>query len=156
MDLAFMTPRWSRAELQAAHDNFIAVANDCADRREWRAWADLFTEDAHYLEHTFGEFHGREEIYAWITSTMAQWPNSDMTAFPHEWCVCDEERGWWVCRILNRMADPGDGGCYEEPNLTVLHYAGNMLFSYEEDVYNPAKFGPMIQAWMAAGGSPVA
>jgi hypothetical protein len=31
-----------------------------------------------------------------------------------------------------------------------------MLFSYEEDVYNPAKFGPMIQAWMAAGGSPVA
>jgi hypothetical protein len=48
------------------------------------------------------------------------------------------------------MIDPGDGGVYEEANITVLHYAGDMHFSYEEDVYNPAKFGDMIQAWMAA------
>jgi hypothetical protein len=149
MDTQIMTT-WTRDELQAAHDNFIAVANDCAERRSWREWADLFTEDAHYVEHCFGEFHGREAIYEWITATMAEWPNSDMTAFPHDWCVCDVERGWWICRILNRMVDPGDAKVYEESNLTVLHYAGEMQFSYEEDVYNPAKFGTMIEAWMAA------
>jgi len=49
---------------------------------EWREWADLFTEDARYLEHTYGEFNGREEIYAWISSTMAEWPNRAMTSFP--------------------------------------------------------------------------
>ena len=33
-----------------------------------------------------------------------------------------------------------------------------MKFSYEEDAYNPASFGPMIEAWTEAlaahGGSP--
>ncbi len=62
-----------------------------------------------YLEHMFGTFHGSDEIYAWIAPLMAEWPNRDMTAFPHAWCVCDEERGWWVCRIENRMKDPATG-----------------------------------------------
>jgi hypothetical protein len=81
-----------------------------------------------------------------------------MNSFPHAWCVCDEERGWWVCRIENRMKDPGDGSVHQAHNITVLHYAGDMKFSYEEDAYNPAAFGPMIQAWTEAytanGGAP--
>ena len=32
----------------------------------------------------------------------------------------------------------------------MLHYAGDGLFSYEEDAYNPANFAPMIERWMAA------
>ncbi len=28
--------------------------------------------------------------------------------------------------------------------MTVLHYAGDGLFSYEEDVYNPANFAPVV------------
>ena len=145
-----VTARFDRAELQAAHDHYVAVANECARRGEWADWADLFTEDARYVEHSYGTFEGRGAILAWITETMAQWPNSAMTAFPHEWCVCDEARGWWICKILNRMADVGDGRVYEEPNLTVLHYAGDMRFSFEEDAYNPANFAPTIKAWAAA------
>ena len=80
---------------------------------DWRPWADLFTEDADYVEHHYGTFHGRDAIQAWITETMAQWPNSEMTEFPHDWCVCDEERGWWICQIENRFRDPGDGEVYE-------------------------------------------
>ncbi|HEX3946549.1 MAG TPA: hypothetical protein VHW47_02540, partial [Acidimicrobiales bacterium] len=59
MDPPVVTARWSRKELQAAHDHFVEVANDCAHRREWESWVDLFTEDAVYVEHTFGRFHGR-------------------------------------------------------------------------------------------------
>jgi hypothetical protein len=150
MDLAVMSGRWSREELQAAHDHFVEVAGECARSGEWRAWADLFTDDAQYFEHCFGRFTGPDEIYDWISRTMAQWPNSAMTAFPHEWCVCDEERGWWICNILNRFEDPGDGQVYEESNITVLHYAGDMKFSYEEDAYNPANFAPVVTAWLAA------
>ena len=81
-----------------------------------------------------------------------------MTSFPHDWCVCDEERGWWICRIENRFRDPGDGSVHQAHNLTVLHYAGDMRFSYEEDAYNPANFGPVVGGWLAAfeanGGIP--
>jgi hypothetical protein len=45
------------------------------------------------------------------------------------------------------MADPGDGSVHEEPNITILRYAGDGLFSNEEDVYNPARYLPMVQAW---------
>jgi len=142
--------RWSREELEAAHANFMARANEAALSKEWRPWSDLFTEDAEYLEHNFGHFFGREEIHHWITTTMGEWPNSEMDLFPHDWCVCDEERGWWICRVQNRFADPGDGQVYQEANLTVLKYAGDMKFSYEEDAYNPANFTPVVRAWIAA------
>ena len=61
-----------------------------------------------------------------------------------------DERGWWICRIKTRMQDPGDGSVHQAHNITVLHYAGDMTFSYEEDAYNPASFGPMINAWTEA------
>ncbi len=153
-----MKGQWSREELQRAHDNFGEVANRCAESGEWRDWADLFTEDAYYLEHMFGEMHGREEIYQWISATMAEWPNKAMTSFPHAWCSCDEEKGWWICRIENRFRDPGDGSVHQAHNLTVLHYAGDMKFSYEEDAYNPANFAPAVMGWLEAfaanGGTP--
>jgi len=81
---------------------------------------------------------------------MAQWPNSEMTMFPHDWCVCDVERGWWICQIENRFNDPGDGRTYQASNVTILKYAGDMRFASEEDVYNPAAFAPVVQAWLAA------
>jgi hypothetical protein len=158
MDTQVMSNQWSRAELEAAHQHFMDTANRCAETGEWRDWANLFTEDATYIEHTFGQFHGREEIHTWIADIMAQWPNKAMTSFPHAWCVCDEEKGWWVCRIENRFKDPGDGSVHQAHNITVLHYAGDMRFSYEEDAYNPANFGPVVVGWLEAyaanGGQP--
>ena len=142
--------KFLKEDLVAAHDRFIEVANECARSREWRPWAELFTEDATYVEHLFGRFLGREAIYQWISSVMSEWPNSEMNAFPHDWCVLDEDRGWWICQIENRFRDPGDRSVHEAANLTVLHYAGDGLFSYEEDVYNPANFAPVVTAWMAA------
>ena len=45
------------------------------------------------------------------------------------------------------MADPGDGSVHEEPNITILRYAGDGLFADEEDVYNPARYLPMVLTW---------
>jgi SnoaL-like domain len=142
--------QWSREELQEAHDHYGATAAEAASTGNWGLWADLFTEDAVYLEHHYGEFHGRDEIKRWIVATMGEWPNSQMTSFPHTWCVCDEERGGWVCRIENRFEDPGDGEIYQEHNITVLRYAGDHQWSYEEDAYNPANFGTTVKAWLDA------
>ena len=141
---------WTRDELQAAHDGFVEAATEAGRTGDWTIWADRFTEDAEYHEHLYGRFHGRAEITAWITKTMGEWPNSEMKYFPHNWCVCDEERGWWICEIENRFEDPGDGKIYEASNITILKYAGDGRFSSEEDVYNPAAFAPMVKAWMDA------
>jgi hypothetical protein len=142
--------RWDRAELQAAHDRFIEAATESGAKGDWRSWAEMFTEDAEYIEHHYGRFHGRDEILAWISKTMAEWPNNEMTMFPHDWCVCDEDSGRWICQIENRFNDPGDGKIYQASNITILTYAGNMQFSSEEDVYNPMTFAPVVKAWMAA------
>ena len=66
-----------------------------------------------------------------------------MTMFPHDWCVCDVERGWWICQIENRFNDPGDGVVYQSANITILKYAGKV--PSEEDVYNPANFAPAVK-----------
>ena len=79
----------------------------------------------HYVEHLYGEF-------------------------PWDWFTIDAEQGWVVGQVENRFVDPGDGEVYEAPNWTRLVYAGDGLFSSEEDVYNPSHFGPVVEGWLAA------
>jgi len=142
--------RWSRAEIEEAFQNYRDTALAAGVSGNWDPWADLFTEDATYVEHLFGEFGGREAIRRWITKTMATPPNDQMKYFPVEWYVIDEEKGWVVAQIWNRMVDPGDGSLHQAYNFTLLKYAGRGLWSYEEDVYNPAPFQDMIRGWFAA------
>ena len=136
--------------LQAMHDRYRQVADRCSAVQQWRDWADLFTEDAVYIEHTFGTFHGPEEIFGWIQPLMEQFPNTEMTAFPHDWCVFDVDRGWSICQIENRMRDPGDGAVHQASNITILHFAADGRITYEEDVYNPETFASMITGWLEA------
>jgi SnoaL-like domain len=138
---------WTRAELDRAFADYQAAAAEAGASGDWNGWADKFTEDAEYVEHLFGTMHGREAIRAWITETMSSYPGNAMPEFPIGWSVIDEERGWVVCQVWNRMADPGDGSVHQAYNFTLLKYAGDGQWSYEEDIYNPAHFVTMIQAW---------
>lgn len=140
--------RFSRQELEDAFVDYQARAAEAGRTGDWNAWADQFTTDATYIERHYGRFEGRDAIRTWITTCMAEFPGSAMPSFPVGWHVVDEERGWIVCQVFNRMADPGDGSVHEMDNLTVLHYAGDGLWSYEEDVYNPADFERMVRGWL--------
>lgn len=138
------------AEIQAAFDRYVAAADRGGRTGNWRPWVDCFTPDMRYIEHLYGEFHGREAVLDWITTTMSAWPFDHMREFPWDWYTVDAEQGWVIGQVENRFVDPGDGQVYQAANWTRLVYAGDGLFSSEEDVYNPADFGPMVEAWLQA------
>jgi len=75
--------------------------------------------------------------------------------FPQDWVAFDEEDGAIVFQCQNRLAHPTDphGEPFQFPSWTRLLYAGDGLFSYEEDVYNPMRDANRVVAgWIAAGG----
>jgi hypothetical protein len=82
---------------------------------------------------------------------MAPFPHMD---FPMDWHVIDEERGWVIFQCQNRLPHPTDpsGPPFQFPTWTLIRYAGDDLWSYEEDNYNPKEAGDTIKAWLAAGG----
>ena len=61
----------------------------------------------------------------------------------------DEDRGWIVCEIQNRLNDLGDGDDLPGRQPHQLHYAGDGQWSYEEDAYNPEAMAEVVQAWLA-------
>ena len=140
--------RWSRQELEDSFEHYQQMALKAGTSGDWRCWADLFTEDATYVEHLYGTFGGREAIYDWIQKPMHTPPKDEMIHFPIDWSMIDEEKGWIVCKVFNRFKDPGDGSLHQEYNFTLLKYAGNGLFSYEEDIYNPQAFGKMVTGYL--------
>jgi ketosteroid isomerase-like protein len=135
----------SREEVEAEFNKYRARG----DAKDWNAWADQFTEDALYIEHEMGTFHGREEIRKWIVETMA--PVIDMH-FPTEWFVIDGDMV--VFAAWNALPHPkGTGDDFKFLTVSVLHYAGDGLWSYEEDIYNPKEAERAIAAYMAAAAA---
>jgi hypothetical protein len=142
--------KFSRAEIEDAFRHFQEAADRSAKSGDWREWSECFTEDAEYYEHHYGRMQGRQAIYDWIQQTMTEPLFAEMRDFPIDWYMVDEDRGWIMCQVANVMDDPGDGSDHREYNWTLLQYAGNGQFSYEEDMYNPNEFGEMIQGYLAA------
>lgn len=142
----------SKEELEAAFDAYCHARDEAVRTGDWTVWAARFTEDAHYIEHAYGEFHGRKAIEEWIVGVMKPFPT--MT-FPQDWVVFDYERGAVVFQCQNRLPHPTDpdGEPFQFPNWTRLVYGGDGKWASEEDVYNPNKDAPaVIKAWLEAGG----
>ena len=150
-ELEGMMGKWTREELQQAHDHYVEVAQEAGRTGDWqRVGRPCSPKTPPTSSTTTARSKAAKRSTRGSPRRWHEWPNSEMKEFPHDWCVCDEERGWWVCQIENRFVDPGDGEVYQAYNLTVLKYAGDGLFSSEEDAYNPANFAPVVKAWIAA------
>jgi len=145
-------PAFSKAELQAALAHYTTVVEGCSASGDWAPFGDLFTEDVHYIEHAYGEMHGRETVRAWIQEVMAPFPHM---RFPSDWQAYDEENGAVVVHIRNQLDHPTDpdGEPFWFPNWTRLVYAGDDEWSSEEDIYNPRRDAAReVGSWLAAGG----
>lgn len=145
-------PKFTRAELEKALEDFNEKRDRASETGDWSIWAENFTDDADYIEHAYGEFKGREAIDTWINDVMAPFPHM---LFPQTWVVFDEDTGTITMEVINLLKHPTDPDHegFGFPNWTRLTYAGDGKFSKEEDIYNPARDGGrVIKAWLAAGG----
>jgi hypothetical protein len=142
------TNRWSREELAEAFDVYQQKVIEVGSTWDWSSYANVFTEDATYVEHALGNMAGREAIREWIVSTMNTFPGSEMPTYPVEWCSIDADNDWVIFKNVNTMKDPGDGSVHGAPVITALKYAGDGKWSYEEDAYNPMNFMVMIQEYV--------
>jgi SnoaL-like domain len=123
--------QWSRDELEEAWRRYQDVVVEVGKTWDWSSYADVFTEDATYVEHALGNVSGREAIREWIVSTMNMFPGSEMPFYPVSWYSVDVDKGWIINKNVNTMRDPGDG-----------------KWSYEEDAYNPMNFLVMVQGYI--------
>ncbi len=121
--------QYSRSEIEAAFQRYWRTG---AVGEDWDKWADLFTEDANYVEHVLGSLKGREAIRDWIKPIMAQYGEL-YTAY--EWHTIDEENGRAIVYMQNRRDHPSGKGVIDFPGITILDYAGNGLWKKEEDYW---------------------
>ena len=96
---------YSKAELESALADYTRVVEGCSASGDWSPFADNFTEDVHYIEHAYGELHGREAVREWIQKVMAPFPHM---RFPQGWTAYDEENGAVVMLIKNLLDHPTD------------------------------------------------
>ena len=96
---------YSREELAAAHDHLIALSVAAQASGQWDDYCELFTEDALYIEHFLGTYHGRDEIKQWLIPAMTAWPQM---RFPVQWRTFNEEEGLVVCDGV-MLVKPFDG-----------------------------------------------
>ena len=112
----------------------------------WAAWPDRLTPDVEYIEHVYGDMRGREAVRAWITGLMAQ--RADVKAVL-DWYVISGRR--LILNMTNRYYNPDpDGPPFDFPGLTVLGYAGDGLFGYQEDYWSQRLAKVAYTGWAAA------
>jgi hypothetical protein len=122
---------FSRAEVEAALENYQAIAQKAVETGDWSHWADQFTEDAIYVEHQFGVMRRRSTIQAWIVATMAE---ASGQQFPVQWYMIDNDLVFLYLPIQHPA--PDGGAPFQFTCGTILCYAGDGLWCYEEDIYN--------------------
>jgi len=132
---------FSREEIEREFQRRIAMQ----ERDDWKGFGETFTQNALYVEHHEGTFEGREAILAWLLPVMDRcrgW------TYPIDWVAIDGNRV--IYHWKNRL--PGkrpNGSFYEFPGLSVVEYAGNGRWSFQEDVYNWELGEKVIQDYIA-------
>lgn len=97
----------------------------------WEEWADLFTDDALYVEHVLGNMHGRDAIKTWIVDIMDKF--SELYTF-YEWHMVDGDRVVMYMQNRRDHPDPTQPPI-DFAGISILGYAGDGKWRYEEDYW---------------------
>jgi ketosteroid isomerase-like protein len=137
------------------HEEVVAAVDRYRELREsigrgeqdWPALAELFTEDAIYIDPAWGRIEGRDEIRTFMTESMTGLEDWE---FPIEFIAIEGDQ----VVVKWTQVLPGerpDGGRWTQSGYSTLLYAGDGRFSYEEDLLNMAH---VIEDIVASGWMP--
>lgn len=121
-----------REEIQRAVDRYLGIRETAEREGDWAPLAQMFTEDATFIDPAWGRMRGREAIVNFMRDSMK---GLESWTFPVDWIMIEGRRA--VIKFRNRL--PGcrdDGSFYEASGVQLLEYAGNGQFSFEEDIIN--------------------
>lgn len=141
---------FSEQEIRDTHRRYIETRRRIeAGELPWDALAAFFTDDATFIDPAWGRVEGIAAIRTFLIESMA---GLDDWEFPHELLSVHGDR--LVTRWQNRL--PGkraDGTFYEAPGYSLMIYAGEGKFSFEEDVLNMVHVLELIResGWKPVG-----
>jgi hypothetical protein len=125
---------YPREEVEAAVKIYVELREriDRGDETSFGILADLYTDDAVYVDTAWGRLEGRPAIDEWLVDSMVglgDW------RFPIEFTAIEGDHVIvkWT-QILPTMRP--DGSPATQSAYSHLIYAGDGKFSYEEDTYN--------------------
>ena len=123
------------AEIRATVDAYVALRARIEEgEATWLDLAEFFTDDAVYIDPAWGRIQGIEEIRAFLVDSMR---GLEDWHFPLRLSAIegDDVVTVWT-QVLPGTRD--DGRSYEQTGVSILRYAGDGKFSYEEDLLNMA------------------
>jgi len=128
---------YSPEEVRAAAERYCAIRARIESGLEpngFGALAEMYTDDAVYVDAAWGRIEGKAAIAHWLEHSMV---GLDDWQFPVEF-VAISGRDVVVKWTQIIPGSRSDGTPFTQSGYSRLHYAGEGRFSYEEDVYNMA------------------
>jgi ketosteroid isomerase-like protein len=131
-------------EALATYERLVALRDEIdAGRRRWSELADLFTEDAVYIDPAWGRIEGREAIRAFMEESMAGLTGHGWST-PEHWTMAEGPRV--VSQWDQILGEQPDGTPWRVPGLSILYYAGDGRFCYSHDMLNMTHVGETMRA----------
>jgi hypothetical protein len=123
-----------RAEVQDTVDRYLAMRAVCgAGERPWSDLAEFFTDDIVFIDPQWGRVEGLDEVRSELLERAMV--GLDGWEFPTDFVMIDGDR---VVVKWRQSIPGGDGRRYDQSGWSLLLYAGDGRFRYEEDLLNMA------------------
>ena len=136
----------ARMTVSEVEQAFHAILTRGITDEDWVGWTEHLTEDVLYVERVFGTMHGRDAVRTWITDLMTA--KADVHGVLNWFAVAGDRV---VFDMTNRIYHPDPSKPpLDFAGLTVLRYAGDGLFGYEEDYWDTKGSERAYAEFMAA------
>ena len=131
-------------EARETYERLVAVRDEIDEgKKPWSVLADLFTEDAVYIDPAWGRIEGQDAIRDFFVKSMAGLTGYGWST-PENWIMVDGHRV--VSQWDQILGDREDGTPWLVAGLSILYYAGDGLFCYSHDMLNMTHVGQTLKA----------
>ncbi len=120
-------------EVQDAVDRYLSIREEIeAGGGHWESLAEVFTDDAVYVDPAWGRVEGRDGLIEMFRTSMT---GLEDWSFPVDSVAISGDRVFirWIQRLPGRRPD---GTRFEQSGVSMLVYAGGGRFRFCEDLLN--------------------